>query len=706
MRKKRLTFKNFIAVFLVLMLAVSSAVSVYADTTGGTGFEEELPPEFVPEEAGTPILTLINNNAYEIEPGSENEIALRFRNTGTSRALMIIAVPKAHDLENNPFTVSIDSPTTNLGSISANSERTINLIVKADRTAASKTYAFDIDFTYRNRDEKIFESTTTVYFKVKNSGTKPVFTFENYKLNPDSISAGENVDFNFDLINKGPLDMYEILVTLENLDPQTLGVRGVSQKKYRHLKAGTRENVGFTLTTNPYMDSGNYPLTVKITYNDENGTTLDYSEDYYIPVGTGTGSSTDIRIENIIEPSGNYGINKNFNVGFEVKNYGESDVEDIKIAASEYGGGGNIVPKSTNVFSLDKLEAGESVPYTFTFAATGEAESKNHTIEFTVSFMRGSKEYTINQYAGVNITNADGDKESKPKIIVSEYSSDPVIVMAGETFDLTMTFLNTHYDKAVKNVKMYLTMVAETSSDNNTSGNVFTPVNSSNTFYYDRIEPKGTAEKTMTLYTVPSAQPKTYTLTVNFEYEDENGNEYTATELLGINVKQISQIDTSEFYVPESMELYMPMSIYFDIYNTGKVDVNNLKVLIEGDVDTQNKSTYIGNCAPGESNYYEGSFSLMNVGTNNVKVVISYEDTSGEEIRVEKEYTIEGVEPFVPDMPMDDMGMMPEEEGGKLSKGAIAGIGAGAVVIIAGAAAAIKIRKKKKAAELIDDDEE
>ena len=33
------------------------------------------------------------------------------------------------------------------------------------------------------------------------------------------------------------------------------------------------------------------------------------------------------------------------------------------------------------------------------------------------------------------------------------------ILMAGENFDLTMTFLNTHVEKAVKNVKMYLTMI-------------------------------------------------------------------------------------------------------------------------------------------------------------------------------------------------------------------------------------------------------
>ena len=277
--------------------------------------------------------------------------------------------------------------------------------------------------------------------------------------------------------------------------------------------------------------------------------------------------------------------------------------------------------------------------------------------------------------------------------------------MAGENFDLTMTFLNTHIEKAVKNVKMYLTMVEETSSENEKSGNVFTPVDSSNTFYYDSIAPKGTVSKTMTLYTVPSAQPKTYTLTVNFEYEDESGNEYTATELLGINVKQVSQVDTSEVFIPETSEIGMPISVYFDIYNTGKVDISNLKVSLEGDITTQNKSTYIGNCSPGDSNYYEGSFSVNNMGLNNFKLIISYDDPSGEQIQQVKEYTINGTEPVMDENMGGDM-MMPEDmdtqEGISLKAkiGIAVGAAAGVIILIV----VLKIIKKRKDAKLIADD--
>ena len=372
------------------------------------------------------------------------------------------------------------------------------------------------------------------------------------------------------------------------------------------------------------------------------------------------------------------------------------------MTAAEYGEGGNVVPKSASVVSFDEIAPGQSVPVTFTFAATANASSRNYTIEFTISYTQDGETTTLQQYAGANIINPEKDEEeeeeegkvSKPKIIVSEYQSDPRIVMAGEEFNLYMTFLNTHPEKAVRNVKMYLTMVEETSGESETSANIFTPVDSSNTFYFDSIAPKGTVDKSIRLYTMPDAQPKTYTITVNFEYEDLEGNEFTATELLGINVKQSSKVETSEISMPPTMELGMYNSLYFDIYNTGNVELSNVKVLLSGDVDTQNKSTYLGNCAKGDSLYYEGSFAVLNVGENNVVVTLQYSDPSGEVISQEMTYTIEGTEPAPMDPTMmDDPSMMAPEETGPSMKTIVIGAVCGVVALIV---SVIEVRKRKK----------
>ena len=108
------------------------------------------------------------------------------------------------------------------------------------------------------------------------------------------------------------------------------------------------------------------------------------------------------------------------------------------------------------------------------------------------------------------------------------------------------------------------------------------PVDSSNTFYFDSIPSKGTVNQKIKLYTVPDAQPKTYTLTVNFEYEDMEGNEYTAKELLGINVQQPTEIQVGDIFVPDTIEVGMPINLSFELYNIGKVAVSNLMISLEG----------------------------------------------------------------------------------------------------------------------------
>lgn len=693
--------KRLMALLSVLIMVLSCSFTALADDNTDDN-----------KPAGTPIISVISGNSYEIEPGSENKVAIRIRNTSSSVAKSMVVIPSVADAADNPLTIAVDGPSNSIGTVSANGERTINFIVKCDKSAATKTYGVNLKFTFLNNDGANFENSSTIYFKLKNTSSTPVFNFANYKLNPSALSAGDSGTLTFDLINRGPLNMYNVVVSLENLDPTLVGVKGTNQKKFSNVHAGTRESLGFNITTNSDMSNGSYPITIKAAYNDENGTALTYEEKYFVVVGSSSAGNADLRIESMKEPGGVYGVNQNFDVSFKLKNHGDAAAENIKISASEYGEGGNVVPKSNSMYSLKKLNPNQSADYKFTFAPTGNASSRNYTIEIKVEYKIGSKEYSFTQYAGANVTNPkkdeeddDDKKESKPKIIVSDYKCDPVIVMAGKNFDLTMTFLNTHYQKTVKNVKMYLTMVEETSSENDKSGNVFTPVNSSNTFYYDSIAPKKTVQKTMTLYTVPSAQPKTYTLTVNFEYEDESGNEYTATELLGINVKQISQIDTSEIFIPDTSETGMPISLYFDIYNTGKVDVSNLKVSLEGDIDTQNKSTYIGNCSPGDSSYYEGSFSVTNMGLNTFKLIISYNDPSGEEIVQEKEYTINGTEPA----PMEDSGdgsdMDMDNTPSPLSTKAKIGMGIGAVVGIVIVVIIVKTVKKKKADKFIAEDD-
>ena len=102
---------------------------------------------------------------------------------------------------------------------------------------------------------------------------------------------------------------------------------------------------------------------------------------------------------------------------------------------------------------------------------------------------------------------------------------------------------------------------------------------------------------------------------------------------------------------------------------------------------------YIGNCKSGESSYYEGSFSVLNEGENNVKLTISYDDPSGKVIEKVSEYTITGTAP----VPVDDMMMGGEDmnmEGGQKMPVSINAIIISIIAVIAAAVIAVIIYKK------------
>lgn len=689
-------WKRLLAVFVVLQMSLAMAVPALAV---GEGDDDEI--------VGSPQIVLVNGPVFEASAGQVNEITLKLRNNSSYGAHSIVIQPVITDVAESPFSIEFKNNSNKITQINTRAETNVTMLLDVDKTAASKTYSITLNYTYYNKNSVKSTGSDTMYVKIVNKDASPNFALEELKTNPAALSAGGSATLNGVIRNIGPLDMYDVNVSLEGLTPEGISVSGVNGKNFASIIAGTRQDFGFNIVAGNAVASGNYPVTVKLTYADYTGKTYELKQEYYVNVG-GVSGSAKLEIQNMKEPAGDYGVNDNFTVSFDLVNTGASKINGIKVTAAPSDADGGVVPKSTSIETVDSLEAGAKVPMSFTFAATASAKPQNYAISFTVEYNGGA---SFTQYAGVNVNGA-GATTSKPKIIVSEYSCDPIIVMAGEEFNLDMTFLNTHAQKDVKNVKMFLTMVEETSTNDTKTGNIFTPVDSSNTFYFDAIPAKGTVSKVLRLYTLPDAQPKTYTLTVNFEYEDDQGTEYTATELLGINVKQPTEISVGDIYVPESIEAGMPVYLSFELYNTGKVQVSNLMVNIEGSVTAAAKSTYLGNFASGDIQYYDGSFTAYEEGSADVNVLISYDDPSGEHIEVPHEFTMQVTAPYVPELDengnpigMDDMGMEPMPSQGPSWK-LIVGILAAVIIVIVIIIVVLKKRKAKAETKFLEEADE
>jgi hypothetical protein len=256
---------------------------------------------------------------------------------------------------------------------------------------------------------------------------------------------------------------------------------------------------------------------------------------------------------------------------------------------------------------------------------------------------------------GVYVEKEGEGSSSIPKIIIDQYSFNPHIVKAGENFDLNVSFLNTNRSKAVQNIKVFLTVDEETQK----SGSVFTPVNSSNTFYIDYITPKSRVEKDIVMYTVPDAGPKTYTIRVNLEYEDLDGNQYNPVEFIGIPVVQQTKLETTDINLPPEAFVGEMIPISFELYNMGKVTLNNLMIRMEGNFQTEDANYFVGNFDAGNTEYYETMITPTEPGLLEGNIILSYEDSNGETVEITKNFSLNVMEApteeFPPEGPNPEM---------------------------------------------------
>ena len=151
---------------------------------------------------------------------------------------------------------------------------------------------------------------------------------------------------------------------------------------------------------------------------------------------------------------------------------------------------------------------------------------------------------------------------------------------------------------------------------------------------------------------------RNYFLNINMTYEDRSGNTYNATDVISIPVMQETRLVVDDIIAPPELYAGMQNGVNVEFYNMGKTTLNNLRVSAEGDFDTmESTSYYVGNMESGRSDSYNFSFIPRGAGQMEGKLVFRYEDASGNEQLLEKEFSFE-----IMDMPVWNDDFMPIEE--------------------------------------------
>lgn len=582
----------------------------------------------------------------------------------------------------------------------------LKLSINTDKFAKPGFYPFKFKMTFTNPWGDEFSSEHTVYINVANVNQDARLTVRTSSADNVSAVAGKSFSVPVYVMNTGNFYAKDITITVKGLSQDTFMLNsGASRITFDRINGGSYQKFSLNLIAAQGLKTASYPLSFHVDYTTESGEKISEDQEIWIPV-TGSGDSVNaLEILDLKTSMATVTASDIFDVSVTVKNTGTVNAEQIKVSAD---GTDALLPVTQNLFIVSKLAPGESRTLNFKFQPSPDAKRGSVPIVIKVESADGSGNNAAISQAVSVFVDADSSSSSDPnknvpKIIVESYSYEPQQVKAGEQFTLFMSFRNTHSSKTIRNIKGSFNVEEKS----NETGNVFTPVDCSNTFFIDEIRPRDTYDWTLNLYTIPDAQSKTYTVNIAFEYEDERGNPYTAQEIIGIPVYQPSRFEISDIYLPSEAYIGEPVYINFSLYNMGKTDLYNVKMTFQSDDFTADPmSSYFGNFTSGYQEYCELNLIPMNPGLGKGKILVEYETTSGEHMSYEKEFSLNVVEmpSMDPGFPVDggfpDPGMEAGEEGGSFFGSVWFFVIIG--VVVAGVVVAIIIvaRKRKKNKEL------
>jgi hypothetical protein len=678
--------KKFLHVFLAVLLIITQ---FYAPVSAEI---DEDTSKLMPK------LSIISDKIPTGDAGSNIDIPITIKNTGYT-AKDVVITPEIDSA--SPFTINDLTFSQSLDKIEGDRTVDVTLKLKIDSLAAEKNYPIKLNFQFTNSYGDPGTYNTVVYVRVINRISPPRLIISKVDIGSESIAPGETVEVGFDIANNGTEEAKDIKFSLEGLSDEGFVMGEGSNTQYiQKIAGGFHGYVKFNLKASSKASRGSHGLDLKFSYKDRQNQAYEDTQKVFINIGGKGGSNSNLSMENIVYPDEGITPEKNFTIGFDLVNHGKLDASNIvvKVESSDPA----IVPKTASIKKIIGIAPEGMEHVDFVLSPTKEATAKNYPINITVEYEdelnsgKDDEKYMLTQYVGVYVDKEDSGKE-KPKLIIDKYSFSPSLVNAGENFVMNLSFFNTNKDKAVRNIKISLSVNDQTKEN---GSNVFSPVGSSNTFYIDSIAPKGRVEKQITMYTVPTAEAKTYTVTATFEYEDNDGQELTATELVGVPVVQKSKLQTGELTISTEAFVGTPIPISIDFYNTGKVTLYNTMVKLEGDFQTENGNYYLGNFESGGSDSYEGTIIPQATGEVKGALVFSYEDSRGETVEVRKEFALNVQE--APPAPNPDE--LPPQE--KQSKNIFKTVKFWAIVIpIILAIIAIKIWRKKKKEKAMSIDE-
>lgn len=354
---------------------------------------------------------------------------------------------------------------------------------------------------------------------------------------------------------------------------------------------------------------------------------------------------------------------------------------------------GSLLIMGSQDYMLDDIRAGRDTAVNVTVKALDKVESQMQTIDASLSFYYDDGTQLTNGSASgsVNVLSAvsnDGQNEDiaspTPIVILSKYNYGGSSVAAGSGTNLSFSFTNTSKKLAIENVMVTVT-----------GGSDLMLNGSTNTFYFDSVAAGGSKSVTVPMKAAQliSASAQDVQIAVTYEYVDQNARKSgSATLSLSVPLYQPDRFELSEPKTSYTGYVGEETSLTIDYVNKGKSAISNVDATISGDIDSPTPYQRVGTIDGGKNGTIAFAVTPQLEGENQVKIVITYEDSNGNTKERVFEATVEAMAYEPADPGMDDPGMIDPEPANTFPwKYIIIAVVAALIVLLI----VLRIRKKK-----------
>lgn len=355
---------------------------------------------------------------------------------------------------------------------------------------------------------------------------------------------------------------------------------------------------------------------------------------------------------------------------------------------------GSLLIMGSQDYMFDDIRAGRDTAVTVTVKAPDKIESQMQTIDASLSFYYdngtqltgGSASGSVNVLSTVTKDTKDEETIASPTpiVILSKYNYGGSSVAAGSSTNLSFSFTNTSKTIKIENVMVTVT-----------GGQDLMLNGSTNTFYFESVAASGSKTVTVPMKAAQliSASAQDVKIDVTYEYVDQNARKSgNATLSLSVPLYQPDRFELSEPKTSYTGYVGEETSLTIDYVNKGKSAINNVEATISGDIDSPTPYQRVGTIDGGKNGTIAFAVTPQLEGENQVKIVITYEDSNGNTKERVFEATVEAMAYEPTDPGMDDPGMIDPEPAHTFPwKYVIIAVVAALIVLLI----VLRIRKKK-----------